>query len=120
MTAALIYTACFGNTDRSGAVTALLYDKQCVERDLTPSLPQPVNVYGLKSSHIHACKQYTYLMVLEQILFLILSILTKILSRVHAKGAKNKNGFKLDTFIGRFSSDSMAVKGLISAAATVH
>ena len=47
----------------------------------------------------------------------ILSILTEILQRAHAKAVKKSlNGFKFGIFIGRFPSDGaagMTVKGLI-------
>ena len=68
---------------------------------------------GLKSAHVHPCKQYGPLTSLLS----TLCVLTGVLSRVHVKGEKGLNNFKLGTFSGRFPSydaASMAMKGLNS------
>lgn len=52
-----------------------------------------------------------------------LCVLTELLLRVHTKGEKGLNNFKLGTFSGRFPSydaASMAMKGLIDAACITH
>ena len=90
---------------------------------LTPSLPQPHNIPGLKSVHLHLCKQY--ICWSSKNILSVLCILIEVLSHAHLKRGGGGGGggafqvfkdFKSDTFTGDFPSDSMAsmaVKGLM-------
>ena len=87
---------------------------------LTPSLPQPHNISGLKSVHLHSCKQYIYWSCKN--ILSVLCILIEVLSHAHLKQGGGGGAFqvfkdfKFDTFTGDFPSDSMAsmaVKGLM-------
>ena len=79
---------------------------------LTPPLPQPVNICGLKSAHIHACRphiSWSY----DKPTFNTVHFDRNPLS-CSCKGRKSLNDFKFGTFTGRFPNDgaaSMAVKG---------
>ena len=87
---------------------------------LTPPLPQPCKISGLKSVHIHACRQYIFDGLITNLLS-VLSISTELFSRVCVvlmqRVEQILNDLKFGTFVGRFQNDevaSIAVKGLTS------
>ena len=86
----------------------------CQQLLLLNPLPAPARKFsGLKSAHIHACKQPIGWPVTT--LLSVLCVLVEVLSRARAKSGESLNGFKFGTSVSRFSSDaaaSTAVKGL--------
>ena len=83
-----------------------------------PSLPQPIKFLGRKCTDIPANSRFSgSILILLLHLFSVLCILMKILSHASAKKkTKTEKGLRVSNFalLLLFSSDIMAVKGLIS------
>ena len=91
-------------------VSGLIGNVKTVRR-FNPFIAQALKVSGLKSTH--TCLQTVYFLVVCQTnLFLILCVLTEILSDAKARTEKRHTDFKFRIFIVRFINDTVAVKGL--------
>ena len=95
-------------------VSGLIGNVKTVRR-FNPFIAQARKVSGLRSTH--TCLQTVYILVVCQTkLFLILCVLTEILSDAKARTKKKKAyGFQISHFYRSFSSDTVAVKGLMQS-----
>ena len=106
------YSPCVQSRVATSACTLKSQTPYCLDT-LTPSLPQPVKMFGLKSTP-YTTENSIFDGPITNLLS-VLCILIEVLSHADAKGAQRLNNFEFGTFIGHFPSDhvaSLAVKRL--------